>query len=198
MGGSQREDRLDPERVTGELEGLESQVIARLTTEGFEGAGIELQHFVDMRYGGQAYEIRIPLSRTGGGSLPREALQESIANFHISHRDLYGYSYEGIELVELVNVGVTGLGLLKRPQIPELQKADASPEAALKEETDVFFPQSGGTMKCPVYMRSKLGAGSEIKGPAIVEQYDSTTVVNPGWTGRVDEWGTLILRKTDS
>ena len=193
----QREDRLDPARVTGELEVLESQVIERLTKEGFEGAGIELRHFVDMRYGGQAYEIRIPLARTGGSSLPREALEQSIADFHISHRDLYGYSYEGIELVELVNVGVTGLGLLKRPQIPELERSDARPDAALKQETDVFFPQSGGTLKCPVYNRSRLGAGSEINGPAIIEQYDSTTVVNPGWAGLVNEWGTLVLRKTD-
>ena len=135
--------------------------------------------------------------RTGSGSLPTESLHKSIADFHVSHKDLYGYSYEGIELVELVNVGVTGLGLLKRPQIPALEKSDASPKAALKEETDVFFPQTGGTMRCPVYSRSKLNAGSEITGPAIVEQYDSTTVVNPGWRGRVDEWGSLILSKAD-
>ena len=100
-----------------------------------------------------------------------------------------------IELIGLKRMGEDLAGF--EPEVKP-GKADASPEAALKEETDVFFPQSGGTMKCPVYMRSKLGAGSEIKGPAIVEQYDSTTVVNPGWTGRVDEWGTLILRKTDS
>ena len=194
----QREDRLDAKRVTGEIAVLETRVTERLAAEGFKDDGIQLQHFFDMRYGGQAYEIRIPLERTGGGKLSKKALQKSIADFHVSHKDLYGYSYEGIELVELVNVGVTGFGLLKRPQIPALEKSGKSPDAALKEEADVFFPQTGGTMKSPVYSRSKLNAGSEVMGPAIVEQYDSTTVVNPGWLGRVDEWGSLILSKADS
>jgi len=190
----QREDRLDPKRVTKELDLLEKRVADRLEAEGFKGDGIQLQHFVDMRYGGQAYEIRVPLERSGGG-LEKEALRGSITDFHASHKDLYGYSYEGIELVELVNVGVTGFGLLSRPQIPALEGVEANPKSALKEEADVFFPQTGGTMKCPVYYRSKLSAGSEISGPAIVEQYDSTTVVNPEWEGRVDKWGSLILSK---
>lgn len=190
----QREDRLDHERVTKELGLLEKRVTDRLEAEGFEGDGIQLQHFVDMRYGGQAYEIRVPLEHNRAG-LEKEALGKSIADFHASHKDLYGYSYEGIELVELVNVGVTGFGLLSRPQIPALESVDASPRSALKEQVDVFFPQTGGTMECPVYYRSKLRAGSEISGPAIVEQYDSTTVVNPDWEGRVDKWGSLILSK---
>ena len=190
----QREDRLDHERVTKELGLLEKRVTDRLEAEGFEGDGIQLQHFVDMRYGGQAYEIRVPLEHSRAG-LEKEALGKSLADFHASHKDLYGYSYEGIELVELVNVGVTGFGLLSRPQIPALESVDASPRSALKEQVDVFFPQTGGTMECPVYYRSKLRAGSEISGPAIVEQYDSTTVVNPDWEGRVDKWGSLILSK---
>ena len=122
-------------------------------------------------------------------------LGAAINFFHASHKDLYGYSYQGKQLVELVNVGVTGLGLLKRPQIPALTLATPDPSAALREYTTVYFPQEQGAVQCPIYARAKLRAGNEIIGPAIVDQYDSTTVVNPGWHGRVDQWGSLVLTK---
>ena len=122
-------------------------------------------------------------------------LTATIGSFHLAHKDLYGYSYEGREPVEIVNVGVTGLGLLKRPQIPAAITGSSAPDAALRDKVEVYFPQSRGKVTCPVYIRSELKAGNLVDGPAIVEQYDSTTVINPGWRGRIDEWGSLVLTK---
>ena len=189
----QREDRLNTTLLGSEFGDLEAQVNARMTQEGFTHDGVVLQHFVDIRYGGQAYEIRIPLAASGGDLETR--LRDAINRFHTSHKDLYGYAYQGKQLVELVNIGVTGLGLLKRPQIPALTLAAPDPSAALREYTTVHFPQEKGAMQCPIYTRAKMRAGNEIIGPAIVEQYDSTTVINPGWHGRLDKWGSLVLTK---
>ena len=47
-----------------------------------------------------------------------------------------------------------------------------------------------------MYDRAALQTGNELNGPAIIQQYDSTTVVEPGWSGRVDRWGTLRLERT--
>ncbi len=189
----QREDQLDAARVAAQFQELESRVVERMAGEGFASDKIDLTHFIDMRYGGQAYEIRIPLS--GGSAQLSEGLASAITTFHVAHQDLYGYSYEGREPVELVNVGVTGLGLLKRPQIPVAESGDASAEAALRTTSNVYFPQTQGKVACPVYERGKLRTGNTIEGPAIVEQYDSTTVINPGWHARLDEWGSLVLIK---
>lgn len=189
----QREDQLDRERVANQFDELEARVAERLAGEGFDSSNIALTHFLDMRYGGQAYEIRIPLAASSSPMIER--LAAAIVAFHVAHKDLYGYSYEGREPVELVNVGVTGLGLLKRPQIPAAVTGDSAPDAALRDTTDVYFPQSRGKVTCPIYLRSELKAGNLIDGPAIVEQYDSTTVINPGWSGRLDEWGSLVLTK---
>lgn len=194
----QREDRLDLKRVSNEIAALERRVAERLGEEGFAGDTITLQHFADMRYGGQAYEIRVPLARGSAKELDPGSVTQAISAFHVAHRDLYGYSYEGREPVELVNVGVTGLGLLKRPDLPPAELGSPDPKAALRTETDVYFPRAGGRLRCPVYVRERLQPGAEIEGPAIVEQYDSTTVVNPGWHGRVDEWGTLVLHLVDA
>ncbi|NNL86154.1 MAG: hydantoinase/oxoprolinase family protein [Myxococcales bacterium] len=190
----QREDRLDFGRVRAEIEGLEKRVSERLAEEGFQGESLALQHFVDMRYSAQAYEVRIPLTSGVDGRVAEDSLKAAISDFHAAHHDLYGYSYEGRELVELVNIGVTGLGLLKRPQIPEGKGADRDPKAALRAEASVYFPQTG-MVTCPRYTREALKPGNEIEGPAIIEQYDSTTVVNPEWRGRIDPWGTLVLHK---
>ena len=190
----QREDRLDVDRIASEIQDLERRVAARLEDEGLLTQETRLDHFVDMRYAGQAYEIRIPLSINSVTAGIQDHIQQAITRFHASHKDLYGYSYAGKELVELVNVGVTGLGLLKRPHVPQAQPAGKSPEHARTGQTAVYFSKS--TLDTPVYDRSALQTGNELSGPAIIQQYDATTVVEPGWSGRVDQWGTLRLERT--
>jgi N-methylhydantoinase A len=100
--------------------------------------------------------------------------------------------------VEIVNVGVTGLGLLKRPKIPKQKVISKDASLAKRATASVYFPQTAGKVECAIYVREKLNAGNEIKGPAIIEQYDSTTVLNPGWTARADEWGCLVLGVDDA
>jgi len=189
----QREDRWQLTDLANRAQELEARVRERLSEAGFGAHEMRFEHFVDMRYAGQAYEIRIALD-DAAGDLPAR-LDSALGTFHLSHKDLYGYSYQGRELVELVNVGVTGLGLLRRPHLPQAALAGADPRAAFKHEADVFFPHSKSVVRCPVYVRERLHAGNVIAGPAIVEQYDSTTVINPGWRGRLDAWHTLVLSK---
>ena len=190
----QREDRLDVDRITAEIQDLERRVTARLEDEGLLTQATRLDHFVDMRYAGQAYEIRVPLAIDPATPDIQTHIQRAIVAFHASHKDRYGYSYAGKELVELVNLGVTGLGLLTRPHVPQAQPAGTSPEHARTGQTAVYFSKS--TLDTPVYDRSALQTGNELSGPAIIQQYDATTVVEPGWSGRVDQWGTLRLERT--
>ena len=193
----QREDRLELVRLADEMKALESRVAARLVTEGFDESRMRLERFADLRYAGQAYEIRIRLAGVEAGGDLAAGVRDALADFHASHKDLYGYSYEGVERVELVNIGVTGLGLLERPDVPAARDGAARPDVAPREETEVYFGDGTGSVRCPVYERALLASGHRIRGPAIIEQYDSTTVVNPGWEGTVDPWGTLVLSRLD-
>jgi N-methylhydantoinase A len=59
---------------------------------------------------------------------------------------------------------------------------------------DVWLPEAGGALACPIYDRDRLRSGNRITGPAIVEQMDATTVVLPGMTGHVDPYLNLILQ----
>ena len=190
----QREDRLDLKRAAEEISELERRLTARLNEEGVRRQNVRLLHFADMRYAGQAYEIRVPFAEGQGRPL-EDVLRDAIAAFHVSHKDLYGYSYEGVEMIELVNLGVTGFGLLRRPQLPERRHAGKSPQPALKTHTRVYFSQAHDAVECPVYNRDELCAGNVISGPAIIEQYDSTTVIDIGWQGQMDRWGNIALSK---
>ena len=118
----QREDDLDLERLEEEYEQGRAQVVAELERQGFEESGTRMEAFADMRYAAQAYEIRVPLELPKG-KFSASAVRAAIEGFHAIHDDRYGYSYEGIELVEIVNIGVTGLGLFERPSFSELEPA---------------------------------------------------------------------------
>ena len=93
----------------------------------------------------------------------------------------------------MVTFRVAAIGVAPKAQFrPE---PDAGPDAsgAIIGERDVWFPEAGGFVACPVYDRDRLRAGNRIAGPAIVEQMDATTVLLPGMTGRVEPYLNLIL-----
>ena len=144
---------------------------------------------LDLRYFGQSYELTIPAATPFNS----EALKGVIESFHKKHEMIYGYSVKD-EPVELVNVKVTALGLMKKPELKTYSISKPSPpKEALITKRDVFFEQLESYIETPVYKREKLKAGNIIYGPAVIEQYDATTVVYPKWKASVDKFGNLIL-----
>jgi N-methylhydantoinase A len=76
-----------------------------------------------------------------------------------------------------------------------IRKAEGDPVP--KSQRPVYFAESGGFVECPVYDRYTLGAGVVIRGPAIVEEVDSTTAIHPGYEVRVDDYGHMVLNLVD-
>ncbi|HKW91061.1 MAG TPA: hydantoinase/oxoprolinase family protein, partial [Methylomirabilota bacterium] len=128
------------------------------------------------------------------------------ADFHRKHRDVYGHSNPGAA-VELVNARLTAYGLVPKPA-PEHYAADGAASlgevqlkasradtmaAALVERRPVWF--HGRAHDCPVWERDRLPATAELRGPAIVEEFGATTVVPPGWRGRMDDLGNLRFER---
>ena len=187
----QREDELDAEGLGQEYQRVRDLVLADLKKQGFEAAGTSIEAFGDMRYAGQAFEIRVPIPLPGA-TLDEEALRAAIKTFHALHDDRYGYSYEGHQLVEVVNVGVTGLGLFERPTFGHVEAGvNGGWEAARRSLRQGYFKAAGGYVELPVYERNLGPAGVPIDGPAIIEQYDATLVVEPGWSAQIDTLGQI-------
>ncbi|MBV9454138.1 MAG: hydantoinase/oxoprolinase family protein, partial [Rubrobacter sp.] len=133
----------------------------------------------DLRYRGQSFELMVDAD----GSF--EKLEE---RFHATHEQRYGYRMDN-ELVEMVNLRLIATVAVEKPQ-PEEPPAEGKAES---ERREVNF--DGEWQEVLVLDRDRMGKGSEVVGPAIVEFRESTCVVRPGWQGAVDGVGTLVLEK---
>ena len=156
----------------------------------FEAEGIapDARHVartVDMRYAGQNYELPIPLPDDG-------SITGLAAGFAEAHRRLYGFTAEG-EPVQLVTFRIEASGLVPKASFAAQPDAGPDARAAIIGERDVWLPERGGFVSCPVYDRDALRSGNRFTGPAIVEQMDATTVVLPGMVALVEPYLNLIL-----
>jgi N-methylhydantoinase A len=135
----------------------------------------------DLRYRGQSFELTVEAERP----LEVEKLEE---RFHAAHERRYGYRMDD-ESVELVNIRLIATVPVEKPQLDE-SPVEGDAESGRRESNF-----DGEWIEVPVLDRERMGEGSEVEGPAIVEFKESTCVVRPGWRGVVDGVGTLVLEK---
>ena len=167
---------LDPAAVEAAWAELERAARADLAA-GAGGSPPRITRLADLRYQGQSFELTVTAGNPG----------ELAARFHEAHERRYGYRREG-EAVELVNVRVTAT--VPGPK-PALRAAPAGPPRVAYRQACF----DGRWERARVVDRAGLGAGAALGGPAIVEATESTCVVRPGWHGRVDGAGTLVLER---
>jgi N-methylhydantoinase A len=184
---------LDPATVTTAYDALTRQAAAALTREGFAPDQHVFARTADVRYFGQAFEVRVMVPE---GDLDAAALATVAAAFHAEHRALYGYDFaaDPTQQVEWVNLRVSGIGPIKRPEIqrhPEVGWT-ATEEA---QSRAVCFDATQGYVPTTVYQRSALAVGVLVQGPAIIEEFGSTVPLHPGFAARVDEHLNLIVTR---
>jgi N-methylhydantoinase A len=126
------------------------------------------------------------------GAIDETALATIGGLFHEKHSRLFGHDSRDSE-VELMTLSVSAVGPREQNVTPEIPAGGSDPSAASKGSRQVYFPEAGGFVECPTFERSLLAAGNVIGGPAVIEQMDTTSVIPPGETARVDRHGTLIV-----
>jgi len=105
---------------------------------------------------------------------------------------MYGFVAEG-EPIQLVTFRVEATGRVAKATFRPRPDAGADASGAMTGRREVWLPEAGGLVACPVYDRERLRPGNRIAGPAIVEQMDATTVILPGMAGRVEPYLNLVL-----
>ena len=166
---------------------LERQAREALLRNGIAPARIRLVREADIRYAGQSVEVRVTAP---DGPIDAAFLRGAIEAFHLAHLRAYGYNYAAGQKVEIVNFCVSGFGAIDRPSIPKL--SGPFPEMPPAFRRPVYF--AGAFRDTLVYDRAALGPGLRLRGPAIVEEFGSTSVVFPGQHLEVDPHGILIIR----
>ncbi len=194
-----RDTALDVTSIAEVFDGLEQRASAALSRQGFAPSDHVLQRSADLRYDGQAFEVRVGAP---GGPVDDDFVGAVTAVFHDEHERLYGYAYRervsagGHEHpVEWVNLRVTGVGPITRPELARLAPGDGDISAAVAGTRQVAF--DGEAVTTTLIDRGALAAGDVVTGPAVIEEFSSTVPIHPGFVATVDELANLVVTRAD-
>jgi len=166
---------------------LSGEALMDLKRDGFTDERIRLERALDMRYAGQGYEITLPCD---DDALHRHGIAGLRRRFDDMHKQMFGHMAPDQPL-DVVSYRLCGIGTVPAPPAPKYKPTGATLSDALREHRQVRF--DGKSLACPVYQRERLDVGLKLHGPAILDQFDCTTVVCPGQSARVDEWKNIIM-----
>jgi N-methylhydantoinase A len=173
---------------------LEARARDELAAEGMNPADVRCARELDLRYTGQGYELRTPLEGLFVDRLSADALRAARDRFDERHARIHGHAAKERP------VEVVSYRLRVRVDVPKYQPREtaspSSPRPAAGAGKGTRKAVWQGTIReATLYERDRLAIGATITAPAIVEQFDATTVIPPGWSARVDGWRNLVLAR---
>jgi N-methylhydantoinase A len=178
-------DELDSRVFAKAFEEFETSSLASLKGERYTDTKLQLVRSADLRYSGQAHELTVPCPT---GDVERSSIRAMVDSFHVEHDRTYGHS-DPQEPVEVVNMRLVASSQ-KGGWSPNVVNIEA--EKATYVKRDAYFGSGPGLLITPVVTRAAMVQGT-LEGPAIVEEYDSTTVIPPGWRAHLDDWGNIVI-----
>ena len=187
----QRMSQLNAEELEARFAELEQQARAQQEADGIPQDHWVVQRVADCRYLGQGYELRV---EAGSGKIDAAWVRQLAADFHDAHEREYSRRFEESD-IEIPNIRVRGIGLIPPLEMREIARGGATPAAALRHERGAWFRVDGELRELPTrfYVREALAAGNRIEGPAVINQYDTTTVVPPGLSAEIDRFGNIVV-----
>jgi N-methylhydantoinase A len=184
-------------RITPATLGELDAIYAELEVEGratLLEAGVPEEEIVftrkaDLRHQGQGHEIvvTLPYARLQGVDLD----QELRPLFYARYAEIYGYAHRHLGL-EITTCRLTASGPRPRVKLPDVVGVTKDAGSAMKGRRPAYFSELGSFIDTPVYDRSSLTAGMSFRGPAIVEEQDSTAIIGPGALVAIDAHGNVV------
>ena len=180
-------DRLDLSILEVRFGEIETKGIDKLRQSGFAREDIVASRSLEMRYVGQEFTLIVPLAAPISAAI---ALADLRKQFDALHDARYGHAFAGAK-TEIVSLRSHVLGLLAKPELGRLAATVTGGGGPIGAR-QVYFEETG-FIDCPVYRREKIGTGTEISGPAVIEEVMSLTVIYPGDRCRPDGMGNLVI-----
>lgn len=172
-----------------EMEELVEKSVRTLAKEGIPKKDMVIKRFLDVKYFDQStfFTVEIPEGEI-------KDLKAVTEQFLKAMKERYGYVLPpGFVEMEIVNLRVIGYGIISKPELPVIERSGTLKQA-LKGIRKVYYEETKGFTDASIYERELLPVGSVFEGPAIVEQFDTTTVMPPGCVAKVDQYGNLIIK----
>lgn len=174
----------DPAELEAEFSRMEKEAVDRLTHEGVEPGDIVLQRTVDMMYQGQWRSLAV------SAPSPIRSVSDLVEAFHREHSREYNFRRDETP-VSLYRLNLKATGVVPKAELMQHEPTGATPQP--RSVRPVWF-EPDVSVETPIYLRDDLPAGFAFTGPAIIEQFDSTTVVPPGTRAEVDRYLNIIIR----
>ncbi len=182
-------DAVSREDLVREYATLDAQCRELMQIEGIAPGSVEVQYLADVCYVGQSHHLEVPVTLAA-----EDVIAQLRRDFYAAHNRVYGHSVEGpVKFVNLRSVQQAAAGLDTAAAVGAHDRYVPAAGDPVKGHRRILTEQSPEFVMATVYERSRLSPGTRFHGPAIVEQADTTTVVEPGWRGDVDDGGTLML-----
>lgn len=183
-------NQLTPEAVASHFTTLEAEALAALAAEKLSPQDCEFIREFDMHYAGQGYELRVGLG-DAEGALDLDALRE---RFHRLHELHHGHSARD-RTVDIVSYRLRAR--IRTRKVALQAKAHAPGAGCAAGMRDIRFG-SAAAVATPIMSRADLMRAGSRAGPAIIVQFDTTTVIPPGWIARADAAGNVIVERNAS
>lgn len=181
----------DPAEIGRLWAALEEEARKQLARDGFPPMRQEFRRSASLHYKGQTFELTVPAP---DGTIDRAALDALAEAFHREHETVYGHRASDAEPVELVTLRLLARGLAEQALKPAALPADAA--ASSPSVRQAYFGPAHGWLATYILARADLA--SPQSGPCIVEEYDATCVVPPGWSAALDLHGNIVLTQTNT
>ncbi|MCD4699971.1 MAG: hydantoinase/oxoprolinase family protein, partial [Phycisphaerae bacterium] len=167
---------------------MEREAMKKMLDEDIAEENVLFHRSIDMRYVGQGFEMAVSAPN---GQIINKHVSEIKAEFDELHKRNYGFSRPE-EYSEIVNLRLICTGLVPKAELKKEKLVGDDPKEAYAGEREVLF--KGEFRKTDIYYRALLKPGNSIKGPAIIEQKDSTTVIPPASIARIDAYRNIIIK----
>jgi N-methylhydantoinase A len=181
-------DDVDTDSIVESLDELEGRARQWMNDESIAKDDQHVTFTADMRYRGQGYEISVPVELA---KLRADGPSHLSVLFDDLHEQLYGFRMHNTA-VEIVNLRAIGAGDLPNPDLPSGEREGADASAAIADPTHTMLAD-GVRVPAPIYDRGLLRPGNRLVGPAIVTEFDSTTVVLPGFAAEIDDYFNILI-----
>ena len=182
--------KVDHVLLNDALGDLGGQAMSTLERQGYAAEHRSIDLLADMRYRGQDYALTVPFRSRRVGP---EVLANLIEEFHREHEKTYGYRSDSEE-TQIVALRCVARGLSTTPRLPERLHLPAAQGRRQQGTRRCYFGPEHGWTETPVLGRADL-SGGPVRGPAIIEEDDSSTVLKPGWTATLGEWSHMVLER---
>lgn len=186
-----RSDEIDKEvcsEIESQFNSLEEKAKRVIREEGIRLKNIKFERSIDVRYWAQTHELNVPIPKK---KFDFEIFKQLKKNFQKKHKKEFGHTGELEDLIELVNARIKIWGRLKKPKTWFRFGGEKNVKKAFQEKRDVYWKND--FIPTSIYLREKLPIGATVRGPTIIEEMDSTTIIPPERKAKVDKWGNILI-----